>query len=397
MLKCQLCHHEKFDHKIDFGEQPVSHRFFSDQLPDNYKHSIMLGQCHNCGLVQILNPFPVKELVPKFSWLTCTEPEGHLDRLVDTLKTLPHINSNSKILGLTFKEDTTLARFNRLGFSNTYRFDMKKDFEESNPLANVETAVDKFTKDFAQKFSALHGKFDIFICRHVIEHSVNIGNFIEAIKELTHDNSYIVIEIPECGSAFDLYDYTTVWEEHNLYFTPQLFKSFLKNSGFTIHSYIQEPYPLEDACIAIAQKSLEKSFISFEKSNYENFVHMFEKRKYETREQLLRFKEKSKIAIFGAGHMSVAFVNLMGIHDIIDYVIDDNSNKINFYLPGTKIKIVPSSYLYSENIKFCLMTLAPESEVKVANKHQEYVNNGGRFYSVFCKNPNYFLNRNQQD
>lgn len=391
MNQCQLCQYQDFLHQLDFGHQPVSHRYSNDEYPDHYSHPIKMGQCKKCGLVQILTPFPVTELIPKFSWLTCTEPEGHLDRLVETLTKLPGINTDSKIIGLTFKEDTTLTRFNKLGFNNTYRFDMASDFEVKNEMANIETAVDFFNEDFAKRYVAKNGKCDIFICRHVIEHSVNISHFVAAIKELTHNQSYVIIEIPECGSAFDLYDYTTVWEEHNLYFTPELFKSFLKNSGFSIFKYIQEPYPLEDACIAIVQKSQEQPPLEYQQSNYQNFVLKYDEQKKCVREKLTTLKSKGKLALFGAGHMSVAFVNLMGVEDLIDFIVDDNVHKSKYYLPGTKIKIHPSSILYSENIKTCLMTLAPDSEEKVSKKHQVFVDQGGDFFSIFCKNPTYFL------
>lgn len=391
MTLCQLCKSEKFANRLNFGPQPVSHRFSNDTHIDNYRHPIEMGQCEKCGLVQILKPFPIDELVPRFNWLTCTEPEGHLDRLVQTISKLPGIDKESKIIGLTFKEDTTLMRFNQIGFHNTYRFDMHADFGASNPLANIETATSCFDLNFAKKYTDKNGKCDIFICRHVIEHSTNISHFIEAIKELTHKNSYIIIEIPECGSAFDLCDYTTVWEEHNLYFTPQLFKSFLRNSGFSIHSYIQEPYPLEDACIAIAQKSNAAPVVNFEESNYTQFVSCFPDKKNEIRNKLISLRKSGKIALFGAGHMSVAFVNLLGIEDLIDFVIDDNQNKLQYYLPGTHLQIKSSTSLYSDKVGHCLMSLAPESEIKVTAKHADFIKNGGKFLSIFNKNPSYFL------
>ncbi len=391
MANCQLCQSAEFINNIDFGDQPVSHRFSNNENEDNYKHQIKMGQCKDCGLVQITTPFPVKELVPRFDWLTCTEPEGHLDRLVEKLTKLDGIGTQSKILGLTFKEDSTLDRFNKLGYPNTYRFDIQKDFLITNPLANVESAVDGFNAEFAKRFEQVYGKADIFICRHVIEHSINILEFIEAIKILTHENSYIVIEIPECGAAFELCDYTTVWEEHNLYFTPELFKSFLINSGLNIHTYIQEPYPLEDACIAIAQKSLKPIKIAPQHSHFENFVQSFSNKKIEVRERLIEFKKDGKVALFGAGHMSVAFVNLMEVEDLIDYVIDDNVHKSQYFLPGTQIAIHSSEALITNNISHCLLSLAPESEVKVVQKNSNFVELGGKFLSIFSKNSSYFL------
>ncbi len=394
--QCQLCLNSTFLNQIHFGHQPISHRFHNHLEPDSFKHPLEMGQCDRCGLVQILTPFSAKDLIPKFSWLTCTEPEGHLDRLVEKISKLPGLKQSSSILGLTFKEDSTLERFQKLGFKNTYRFSMTEDFKAENPLCNVETATDLFHRDFAIQF--LHQKkfpkADVFICRHVIEHSIRVNEFLSAIDTLTHDDSYIIIEIPECGSAFELYDYTTVWEEHNLYFTPKLFVSFLKNSGFEIVEFFEEPYPLENAAIAILKKSKVKPHIEFINSNFENFVKAFPAQKKLVQEKLQSMMQHGfQTVLFGAGHMSVAFVNLYEVEPYITAIVDDNVNKLPYLLPGTQLPIIPSSRLYeSPNIKNVLLTLAPESEEKVRNKHNSLIDQGIRFSSIFAKNPNYFFN-----
>ena len=81
----------------------------------------MVGQCEACGLIQLLDPMPPAMAKSRFEWLTYNEPEGHLDDLVSRLCRLPGLDSGSRIVGLTNKDDSTLARYNRLGYANTYR------------------------------------------------------------------------------------------------------------------------------------------------------------------------------------------------------------------------------------------------------------------------------------
>ena len=61
-----------------------------------------MGQCSDCGLIQLVNPAPAKELLPPYDWITYSEPEGHLDDLVDKITSLSGINKDSTFLGISF-------------------------------------------------------------------------------------------------------------------------------------------------------------------------------------------------------------------------------------------------------------------------------------------------------
>ena len=68
---------------LNFGLQPVSNRFYSvvsDRLSPEFLLSI--GVNPKTGLIKLENFFPVDELKPRHDWLTCFEPEDHLDGLV---------------------------------------------------------------------------------------------------------------------------------------------------------------------------------------------------------------------------------------------------------------------------------------------------------------------------
>ena len=89
-------------------------------------------------------------------------------------------------------------------------------------------------------------------------------------------------------------------------------------------------------------------------------------------EFLLR-KKYGKIAIFGGGHATVAFISILGIKNLIDFIIDDNPNKISKNLPAGNIPIIDSSALYKKDIKICLLGTNPQSHSKIINKHQKLI------------------------
>ena len=89
------------------------------------------------------------------------------------------------------------------------------------------------------------------------------------------------------------------------------------------------------------------------------------------------------IAMFGTGHAACMFINLLGIKDLIDFAIDDDHNKIGYYMPGSKLPIYSSQSLIDKKINYCLLGLSSESEEKVVKKHRIFEQNGGTFASIY--------------
>jgi hypothetical protein len=380
---------------IDFGKQPVSHRFLFSREEGEYLGALKIGQCQNCGLVQQLDPMPVDELRPRFDWLTSTEPERHIDDLVQNIIRLPGITPDSKICGISWKEDTTLERLNNLGYRNTWRLKPKLDLGVGEAFADVETVQKSLTFECSEKIVQKRGRVDIVIARHIIEHAFDVREFLMAIRNLLTLRGYVVFEIPDCERSLENLDYTTIWEEHILYFTPETFKNCFSFGGFELVKFVREEYPLEDSYVGIARinEFIKPSFSHPQKLRQEcerarRFAQKIEDRRRELKTYLLKYRQQcGKVAIFGAAHMCCAFINLMELKDCIDFVVDDNPNKKGMFMPGCRLPIYGSDVILNENVQLSLLTLSPASERKVIQNNREYINRGGEFKSIFPNNP----------
>ena len=87
--------------------------------------------------------------------------------------------------------------------------------------------------------------------------------------------------------------------------------------------------------------------------------------------------------MFGAGHLSVAFIAMMEITDMIDFVVDDNPHKRGMIMPIGGIEILGSDSLYSREVSLCLLGLNPLNQPKVITKHTSFTKEGGIFASIF--------------
>ena len=123
---------------------------------------------------------------------------------------------------------------------------------------------------------------------------------------------------------------------------------------------------------------------------YANKFHDF---KAQVREDLKKLKANNgRIAVFGAGHTSAIFINIMEIQDLVEFVVDDNPNKHSLYMPGSALQIKPSESLVAKRIDYCLLTQNPESEKVVVKRNKEFVNGGGIFGSISPQSRNFFAN-----
>jgi len=377
----------------DLGLQPVSNRFLpSGTIIGAPRFPLQLRINTDTGLIHLDKPFPLEELKPRYNWLTCFEPEDHLDALAQRLTKLQGVTQASVFGAYSFKDDSTLRRLERLGYAKNWRIDPEKDLGVSDPCANVETYQSVLTPTKVEKIRAYRGAADVMIVRHVVEHAYDLPAFIEAIRRMVSPGGYIVWELPDCERALAAGDCTTVWEEHIFYFTSFTFRQLLLESGFSIVHYESVPYSLENSLIAIVQEapiivnteSVDPLSVAKEIVRAQNFVQTLALRKIDVRIKLETMRmEKGAIAMFGAGHLSVAFISLMEVADLITCVIDDNPNKKGLQMPVGSLPIVGSEALYSGDIRVCLLGLNPQNQPKVIAKQHRFIEQGGIFASIF--------------
>ena len=382
---------------LDLGNQPVSNRFLKVKSPTLVPSFPMrLMQNRDDGLLFLEKPFPRKHLKPRFNWFTYFEPEDHLDDLVDRIIGLPGINNKSVFAGYSFKDISTLERFMKKGYNNQWVINPKKHLKVVDDCSGIETFQEKFSFKSVNAILKDNSRADVMIVRHVLEHANQIDIFIESMKKLIKKNGYIVWEIPDCERALNQGDCTTLWEEHTFYFTSFTFKCLLEKFGFKIIDYKSEHYHLENSIIAIVKieqsstKILpDKSMVSREIIRAENFEKLLIHKQNYIKKKLINFRENiGKIALFGAGHLSVTFLSIMKIVDLIEFVIDDNPHKNGMIMPIGGLDIVGSDYLHKSEIKLCLLGINPISQIKVIKNNNYFIDNGGMFASIFTGQSN---------
>ena len=390
MNSCYLCRNASVKRLLEFKQQPICNRFLADQQALQYRHDLVVGQCHACGLVQLLDPIPARELIPPYDWITYNEPEGHLDRLAEILAGLPGLTSQSVIAGISFKDDSMLRRMKERGFSNCWCISQETDAGIIEKRAGVETLQDRLTPEQADVVLRHHPVADILIMRHVLEHAFQPLRLIEVLHKLLKSEGYLVLEVPDCSQALANGDYTTLWEEHGLYFTAETFRSGLTWAGLEPVMVECFPYPFENSLVAVARFGGQThgefpapNVLAQERKRADEFAQAFVTVRNKIRNCLTEHcRQNGRIAVFGAGHLACAFINFLELQDLVECVVDDHPKKKGMFMPGSALPICGSEELLSRKITLCLLSLSPESEDKVIARNQAYIQQGGQFASI---------------
>ena len=395
--RCLVCQSSELTPLLDIGPQPISNRFLHTPTEGEEQFPIALQQCAACGLVQIEEPVPAPALIPPFDWITYNEPEGHLDELVGILAGLPGVGRGAVAGGVSFKDDSTLARLERQGLQ-TWRLDLRDDLgvTDTGFGHGVETIQSRLTPYAAESIARQRGAVDVLLVRHILEHASIPLDFIKALKILTKPTGYIVIEVPDCSRAMDACDYTTIWEEHALYYTADTFRHGLSVAALDIVRMENYEYPFENSLVAIVTPngtegvtSPPAAAVERERQRGIRFGRSFAAYRDKVRRFVGEYRRsRGRIALFGAGHLACMFVNLFEVGEWIECVIDDNPHKRGLYMPGSKLPIVTSTELLKSDITLCLLSLNPIGQQKVIEKNAAFIARGGTFASIFPASAN---------
>ena len=390
--RCISCGTPSVEVLMDLGPQPPSNRFLRPDEASEARHPLVLGQCQACALLQLIRPMPLEMVKSRFEWLTYNEPEGHLDRLVERLAGLPELNPKASILGITYKDDSTLKRFGGLGFARTRRLDPAVDLGIEDQRASLETIQAALTPARAEALAERHGRADLVVARHILEHAHDPSAFLQACARLARPGGWMVFEMPDSRKFLDAGDQCFLWEEHIAYFTPSTLRGHCACNGFANPEIIIDPYPLEDSLIGLVRNTRGESSRAAadpeEIARGQRFRALAQAQRAAWRATLARLgTEGKRVAVFGAGHLAAKFINFYGVADLIACVIDDNPHKQQLRMPGSGLPIIGSAALADRAIDLCLLSLSPESEQRVLEAKKDFRAGGGEFRSIFALSP----------
>lgn len=387
MTSCRLCGGPGLASILDLGPQPVCSRYRGPGGGPEYLHPMTLGACGACGVLQMINPVPSDELRPRYDWITYREPEQHLDKLADLVRSLPGITEDSVVGGISFKDDPLLDRLRARGIRTTWRLDPREDLQSTVGGAGVETLEALIRPESGAAIARRRGRPKVLLARHILEHAHDVKTFVDGLKQIAAPDGYLLFELPDSRRGLEIRDCSLLWEEHLFYFTEKTLRGVFGFLALSVERLVTYPYPLENVFVSIVKRAASaeavypgRDVLASERALAESFAAALAPAKTAVRAYL---QTRGPVAVFGAGHRACVFINALGLQDLIRFVVDDDPNKKGLGMPGSGLPIKPSAALLEERIKTCLLSVSPESEDRVLQRQQLFTQGGGTFVSIY--------------
>ena len=384
---CKNCKKKKFKRVLKLGKQPLSGFFYKNKKYNLKNYSLDLYECQSCRLVQLKNNFISEDLFgEKYGYETSVSNTmvSHLNEKKTRFIKNKFIEKKSKILDIGCNDGTFLNLFNKS--FDLYGIDPTAIKFQKYYKKNIKLVTEYFSKANLFKFFKNEIKFDLITSFAIFYDINNPNKFCNDISNLLKDSGVWVCEISYLPLMLKNLTFDQICHEHLTYYTLTVFEKIIKKSGLRILDFrLNEINGGSIEIIVCKNNSKHKSKIQKIrkikkeelKINEISYIN-FQKRVEDTKKNLTKFLLKNKNTIgYGASTKGNIILNYCNINkNILRYICDENSKKLNKFTPGTNIKIISKAKMRKMRPKNLLVLIWPFRK-EVIKQEKNFLLNGG--------------------
>jgi len=213
----------------------------------------------------------------------------------------------------------------------------------------------------AESYKLAESPFDAFFMMNFLEHFPEPNTALRGIYNNLSDDAVGLIEVPNFDMILDKEMFADFSTEHLSYFTKDTLASILELNGFDIIGIDVIWYESIISAVVRKKKRVQIADFIYRKELLEHCVENY----------LSQFGPKN-VAIWGAGHQSLAIIALLNLKDKIKYVVDSATFKQGKFTPATHLPIVAPEKLVSEPVDAVIVIASSYSDEVAAILRIEY-------------------------
>jgi len=211
----------------------------------------------------------------------------------------------------------------------------------------------RFIKDFYSEQYAEY-QADFVCCKMTLEHIHPTAEFIGTVRRAIGDrpDTLVFFQIPEVTRILRDCAFEDIYYEHCSYFSPGSLARLFRHSGFNVLDLKTEYADQYLTIEAKPARGVPSSPLLREDdlSQLSRHVAEFPTKYAEKLDSWRRVVEETtarghKIVLWGSGSKAVSFLTTLGIGDRIEYVVDINPHRQDYFMPATGQYIVAPSFL----------------------------------------------------
>ena len=367
-----FCRHCKTKIKtllIDLGSAPPSNAYLSDKTINASEKWFPLRVlvCENCWLVQTQDFNQSNELFDeKYAYFSgfSTGWLKHSKLYVSNMMKRFNFNKKSFVIEVASNDGYLLQYFDELNIP-CVGIEPTKSTANAARNKGIKVIEEFFSLELANKLVSQNQQADLMVANNVLAHVPDINDFVLGFSCLLKPNGIATFEFPHLFNLITNKQFDTIYHEHFSYLSLFSVENIFQRNGMDIfdveeHSthggslriFAQRSdtgiHPLSEKLNLLRKKELKAGVNSL--IFYQNLQYEAEKIKNDLLLFLISSKQAGKkVAAYGAAAKGNTLLNFSGVRpDLISYIVDNNPAKHYMFMPGSRVKILPTEYLYKE-------------------------------------------------
>lgn len=360
--KCLVCNKKNLLKYLNLGRQPLANNLSKKiKVP---KYPLEIVYCKNCYHNQLNYEIKKEKLFSNYLYLSSQSKtlQQHFDQSASKYIKLFGLKKNSCIIDVGSNDGIALKFYKKKNFYNIIGIEPARNVSKIANINGIKT-INSFLNDKLSR--KLGNKADLVTASNVFAHNKDIKKLAINLISLLKKNGVLIIEVQYLIAMLKKNLFDNIYHEHIHYWSVNTLNYLFNNlncsifkvekintHGGSIRCYIKKNSKNKNLKIQSILK-YENKFGINNKKLFLDYANKLEKKKNIFKNFLSKNKDKNIVG-YGAAAKTSTLLNFLEISDDIQFIIDDNKLKQNYYIPGTKIKIIPKNKI-EKNIDYLIV------------------------------------------
>ena len=376
-MKCPNCDGTTIFEILNLGLQPPSNALLSHvtEFAAELRYPLRLLQCLDCYLVHteqvVTHTGLFNHNYPYMSGYSSIWRQ-HCRDLVTELRRQFGLNGSSVVCEVAANDGTLLQMFEQFG---AHLYGIEPTLSTARIAAGKGLRIYPIFLGRDTAIEILEGgerSCDILVANNVLAHVPNLADFVDGCKELLKPDGVAVFEFQYLLNLIEHNQFDTIYHEHFSYLTLGFVDALFRERGLRL--FDAERLPTHGGSLRVyATRSRadlpqitrrlrnlllrESRSPHLTPSGIEAFASRVQSVAIEFRQFLESARDSGRVvAGYGAAAKGNTLLNFCQVDDtLMKYVVDENPAKQFKFLPGSHIKVVPSSVLDTDRPDFVVI------------------------------------------
>jgi len=384
--KCRACDCTELIKYLDLGLMPLCNNLemTSKDAKAAPRYPLQVMLCEECGLSQLSVVIDPVTMFSNYVYRSSVN-KPYVEHCRRMAKSMTFLDKNSFHIDISSNDGTLLKEFKEEIGLKVLGVDPASNLAAISEAQGIPTIADFWSDGVGREIVEKHGHADLITATNVFAHVDNIEEFLSTARYVMADNGLLVIECPYIIDYLEKMEYNQTYFEHLSYMSVRPIDRLCKRLGMKIVDV--EKHDIHGGTIRVSiskgndkwsENSSVNSYLEMEserlpKQAYLEWSGKVNENIAEVGEKILKLKKEGKSIVgIGASAKGNTLLNSLGFTtDIVDAIIDETSEKIGKFSPGTGIPIVHKRFfsktkpdyalILAENFKDALMQKAREA------------------------------------